>query len=538
MAITRRLASADEATRLTRLISAGYFPSELPPPFSAERLANSATNLRRIWGEREIGHYQSQPEAFNVPRAGRVRRRLAIVNPVNQLRVSGLVSRHWNDIQERLGRSQISEFHPRLQFAPGQRAISGIDFDRVQRRKVEILARYGRYVQADIARFFPSVPVNSIAWALLGRDWVLRNQDRDAFSSTFASRLVESIAACQDGQRTGLPIGPDTSRIFSELVVTELELIVQRAIPDFSERAVRYVDDMFIGVRESESAEAVLSRVSAALYEYDLELNDEKTALHGLGIRVEPDWLLFFQQFRFSEESARQRQELDSFFGQSIALADQHPRKEVLLYAVKVAARFDVSEENFDHLARWFLYIARRSPSCLSFVAERLAFLHGSGQRGPLEEIREFIRQQIELHGRAAHISEVCWLLFWSRETGTALRASRLTDIVRLRSSVCALLVLDLIQRRLVTGAIDIEYWRSFANDAGLQSEMWLLSYEATKQGLWPARVPMAYLREHQFFGDLHRADVEFYDSGAVARRFGMQRLYSHGALTMPQLYD
>jgi len=220
------------------------------------------------------------------------------------------------------------------------RAVPGVDFDGVARRRVEILARFGRYVKTDIARFYPSVYTHSIGWALLGKDWVKENFGKKAFKNSYANYLDKAVAAGQMGQTIGIPIGPDTSRILSELIATELEEIAGQQLSDLSLRAVRYVDDMLIGLNESETPDVVLSKLSAALYEYELELNGEKTTVHGMGYPHAPEWIHFIRTFEVSNHKTRQREDLDSFFEQAFHLADANLRDNVLFYAAKRAASF------------------------------------------------------------------------------------------------------------------------------------------------------------------------------------------------------
>ncbi len=523
----RHLLTSSRLIRLQRLVASGHFPSELPPPFSTRQLSQHADDLVRHWNEHELRRFITRPEIVSVPRARRVRRQVSIVNPISQLHLSDLIARNWTEIRARLNRSEIGEFEPLIQVERDRRAIAGIDFGRVHRRKIAILARYGRYVQTDIVRFFPSLPTHTIAWGLLGRAWVQNSDNEREFRDSEASRIVAAVRSGQGGDETGIPIGPDTSRILSELVATELEDVLRGHLPDLATRGVRYVDDVIVGINEDESPDAVVATLSSALYEFDLQLNDEKTSTQGVGISTSPDWLHFIRQFQVSERTRRQREDLESFFTEAMHRADQHPRAEVLLYATKVATSFPIREENRNFFVRWLLYAARRSPSCLSYVAEHLAFQHRNGQQGAVADVHHFIRQQIRLKARAAHTLEVAWLLFWARETETRLPGDLLEDVTRLRSGVCALLTLDLIQRGFVDGSINSDFWRSFATDDGLSSEMWLVAYEASLKRWWPQRTSRSFIRDHRFFGELLQREISFYDPGARPRREGSRRSFS-----------
>jgi hypothetical protein len=396
--------------------------------------------------------------------------------------------------------------------------VTGVNFDGVSRRRAEILASYGRYVKTDIARFYPSVYTHSIAWAMLGKDWVKQNLNTNAFKTSFSNRIDKAIAAGQSGQTIGIPIGPDTSRIVSELIATDLEVTARRAIPDLEQRAVRYVDDLIVGLEDSETSDAILAKLSAALYEYELDLNADKTAVHGIGFGHSPEWVHFIRSFDVSIHVGRQREDLDSFFEQALHLADANPRENVLLFAAKRAATFKIQTENWNHLVRWFLYISRRSSTCLSFVVQHLSVSHVTGTFLPLDEVRTYIHRQLPSRAEAAHTAEVAWLIFWARELGVTLEPSVLQRAVALRSSACALLVLDMITRGLIAGKLDTSFWEGFSNANGLKSEMWLVSYEATRKAWWPKSKGSAYITSHPYFAELWSRDVQFYESARKSR--------------------
>ncbi len=188
-----------------------------------------------------------------------------------------------------------------------------------------------------------------------------------------------------------------------------------------------------------------------------------------------------------------------------------------MLFAVKRAASFAPLKANKPHLIRWLLYSARRSPSCLRFVAEYLAGTKAHAVL-PKDEIANFITDQIPRKAEAAHTDEVAWLLFWAREMGLKLPASTFDKVRSLRSSVVGLVTLDLRQQGLINGALKVPEWKTFATVGGLKSEMWLLAYEATKKGWWPGSNKSGFVSGHPFFGDLFAAGVEFYDPQQKAK--------------------
>lgn len=387
-----------------------------------------------------------------------MRRQLSLVNPINQLHVAHLISENWDHIHLRLQRSEITEFRPTIVLTGGGRAVTGVDFDGVARRRAEILARYGRYIKTDIARFYPSVYTHAIAWAHLSKDSVKQNFNTRRFKYSFANHLDKAVSSGQMGQIIGIPIGPDTFRLISELIATELEEIARKEITDLDVRAVRYVDDLLIGLADTETPDTILTKLATALYQYGLDLNGDKTSLHGLGFSHAPEWSHFIRNFSMSPRASRQREDLDSFFDQAFHLSDSNPRENVLLFAVERAANFAIRDVNWNHLVQLLLYAARRPTTCLDFVIQYLSIDSSNGKALSLKEIEEYISQQITIRAEAAHAAEISWLLFWERELSITLHASTIDKILLLRSNVCALLVFDKLQRRLISNEPDTSF--------------------------------------------------------------------------------
>ena len=476
----------------------------------------------------------SAPERYNIPRYGRSRRNLSIVNPVNQLHVADLIAQNWQGLRQSLKRSTISEFEPNFIMKGEGRAISGVDFEAVSRRRLAILARYGRYVKTDVTRFYSSVYTHSIAWAILGKDVAKATMNTNAYKSSFANYLDRAVRSGQLGQTVGIPIGPDTSRIISEVIATEIEQYLSASIDEFGPRSVRYVDDMILGLRETETPEAILSSVSSALYEYELELNSDKTFVVGRGERHPPEWLNFIRSFRVNDGSARGLEDLDSFFEQAMYLQDNNPKDSVLQFAVKRASNFHLHRDNHDHFVRWLLYSARRASNTLSFVVEFLAIRFAEGKDLPLDEISHFVIENIPPLAAAAHTHELAWLLFLCRELKISLPANLLNRTTELRNGSIALLVHDLQQRKLIEGNLNTDSWEAEATAKGLKSELWLASYELTMKDWWAKTKSQRYITNHEYFGALAAKNVQFYDPKQKVRlqfRRPLFRLFDDSSL-------
>src|SRR6266496_1898706 len=96
--------------RLKRLLEAGFFPQEVPPPFVSFDLARLRNHLLKTWPAQQLKSFASEPESYSIPRFGRARRRLSIVNPLNHFKVSKLLADEWIEIRKFRRQSRVSEF--------------------------------------------------------------------------------------------------------------------------------------------------------------------------------------------------------------------------------------------------------------------------------------------------------------------------------------------------------------------------------------------------------------------------------------------
>jgi hypothetical protein len=136
-----------------------------------------------------------------------------------------------------------------------------------------------------------------------------------SYKKSLGNLLDFELRKGQEDQSIGIPIGPDTSRILSEIVAVGLERVLQPLISNLDRRSVRYVDDFLIGFDEGESEEQVAAALEAAMSHYELDINISKTRI--LGKRAEEfiEWVPELRACRVRRLNAEyQRNDLERFF--------------------------------------------------------------------------------------------------------------------------------------------------------------------------------------------------------------------------------
>lgn len=459
----------------------------------------------------DYNKFRSRPEQFTIPRYGSARRRVTIPNPINFYRLAATIADGWIEIRDHISKSRITEFRPILD-AEGPRSVFKLDFGIIDTRSAEILSDYDFAFKTDITRFYHSIYTHSIAWALYGKGWVKQNRFTTKFKASLGNILDIELRKGQEDQSIGMPIGPDTSRILSEVVAVGLERELQPLLSELDRRSVRYVDDFVIGFDEGESEDQVAAAIEAAMSHYELDINVTKTRILGKRGLDSVEWVAELRACHVSSAvPERQRADLERFFALALFYAAENEKEAVLKWAMKRARSFRISDANTSIFFDYMIRLCRKSLSTLPILAQALIEARSTGKNIPMGRVEKFICDVIRVHSPVGHAFEVSWSLFIAKGLRIQLERARLADVFKLESSLCALILMDLNARGLVSGGIDETTWLPYGTVDGLVSPMWLLAYEAVRKGWW-ADGRRAYVETHPLFGPMLRRGVFFYD--------------------------
>jgi Reverse transcriptase (RNA-dependent DNA polymerase) len=498
-----------KSERFKVLLEKGFLPEELPPPFTSASLARSRNSIGKDWQS------LNQPKAFNYevysfPRLGTKRRKLSIVNPVSQFRLSEKISLSWLQIEKFIGSSKISLDIPELR-NDGIRAVPKPDFGLIGLKRLDVGSEFSHILVSDISRFYGTIYTHSLPWALHGKEWCKNNLHTPTTNASLGNALEKLATKGQDNQTLGLPIGPDTSRILAEIVAVAIENDFLLKAKISASKVFRYVDDWFIGYDGAGEAEDAVAFLSKACSKYELELNHEKTFIVENTHAIEELWPAELRDHKVSSEERRQFKDLQHYFSRAFHFALQHPSENVLDFALKRARSFSVHKNNISMFESHVLRTARAYPITLPVAVQILVNLRKEGAELSTNKIRKLIVDQISTSAALGYHGEVSWALFLAKGLKIKIDAKVVEEVLLMESSVCALLVLDLRQLGLIEGPVDTTFWETFMNNEGLHSNMWLLAYEADYKG-WLSS-PSKHVEGHDYFRVLKKRRITFYDT-------------------------
>lgn len=487
---------------LKALLAHGYFPKELPPPFTTVAFAEAMSSKRVPQSFFDTGK-RSRACAHNSARVGSLRRRLSLPNPTNQFNVARVISENWDKLIKHIKGSPLSQSYP-IKGEESDRALIPFNRELVMVRAAQrASARFLLY--ADIVRCYPSIYTHSIPWALHTKNVAKKNHS----IKLLGNALDLWVRNGQDGQTLGIPIGPDTSLVIAEIVLAAVDKELLKRLDNG--RGMRFYDDYELTFPDRASAETALNELQEVLSEYELALSSEKTKLSELPALLENEWVTRLREFAFREASSAQRTDLISYFDAAYALVSKFPDKTVLAYAIGRLKTLDVHPDNSQLLQQLMLQAVIAEPGTFSSVLSILMEAKDEGSGIEEDTLSEVIQNQILQHAPKGHGSEVAWAIWAAIAFKVPIGKLAAGSISGSSDCVVALIALDARERGLISGKFDTKAWEVVMTADDLYSPSWLLAYEASLHG-W-LKAPGGYVSNDSRFGYLEVKQVRFYDS-------------------------
>ncbi|HEX9965362.1 MAG TPA: RNA-directed DNA polymerase [Allosphingosinicella sp.] len=513
--------TSDECARA--LLGRGYFPKELPPPFQTGTFAAQYATLKPKWSalrasmsSKARGNHPlpSHPVLFDMARKGHARRTLAIPNPVNQFYLIQEIARYWTPITGLIDSSRLSI--TKCSIADEGRAIPMPPLSSLAEKRIILYAAQGAILQTDVLSFYHSIYTHAIPWALHGKAITKINRSTSD-PAVFGNRIDQLVRSCQDGQTVGIPVGPDTSRVLSEIMLAAVEAEIPQKVRTRIVSGFRYIDDFFLCFDSLADAEAVLAAIREACLHFDLQLNAAKTSTIPALSYNEETWPSEIAAMRIATRGASQRRSLMRFFSGVIRLAKALPDESIASFAVRKTAKVLVHKDNWDLYEAFLLRMARENSNCIDSVVKIICTYAAIGYV-PSRSVSLFIERIIRDHAPYNQHFEVAWALWLARSLDIRLSATASTLVLKMENDVCAILALHLRARRLLSGGRQVSSWLGPVASADLRGDHWLLIFEAAARKGWPVAGAAAAVAGDNFFSAMQSEGISFYNSRAYNR--------------------
>jgi hypothetical protein len=242
----------------------------------------------------------------------------------------------------------------------------------------------------------------------------------------WASQLDLAIQRGNSRETFGIPVGPDTSRIVAEILLSGVQSneVFDKVVD--GRLAYRLVDDFFIGFEDEGTAGRCQDALRRALWDYSLHLNESKTRIVHASTVFDNGWKYEIDNFPIKIKSpAEQREAVRRLLEIALQYCNARQDSQPASFFCRRLLSMQIVSENVPFILDCMLRIARDFTVCLKFAAQfitqyRLLLLGSS----PLKVIERWVQLILATHASRGHDLEISWVLVVCGVLGC-----RLTDL-------------------------------------------------------------------------------------------------------------
>lgn len=391
------------------LLAYGFFAEKLPPVFTAVPFFNYCKTVPDSF---ESGW--NEYITFRVMRSISIPRLMGIPNPFKYQRVCAELRDNWDKICTHFhaqtdGQSyRVSRIHIRKEY--NKKRIFEMNYKnwRVDGNPESDLLMHDKgtsrfLVQADISTCFPNIYTHSIPWALVGKERAKRTIHDDAWYN----RIDQACSDMRNGETHGLIIGPHTSNLLSEIILT----VVDKKLYDKGYRYARNIDDYDCYVNSHDEAQRFLRDLEEALREFDLPLNHKKTKVIELPIGVEKNWKHQLSDLpKVGKSGMVEYPQVNTFIDTALMLATETGNCAIINYSIKKLKGSKLSANGKKLAAKRFMHMAALYPYLLPLMEEYVFTPYGVD----VSDIKAFsdtiYREAVNLNDHES----LCYLIYFA----------------------------------------------------------------------------------------------------------------------------
>jgi hypothetical protein len=438
-------------------------------------------------------------------RLGGFRRPLGIPNPRSYIKLAQVIEQQWLLIDNHLKSQTLAITRP-IVTRTAERAVRP-QFDR--REAAELRARMWRgkrfILRGDVSQCYPSMYTHAIPWALHSKKTAKSNRNK-----TEGDRIDKAVRDCSSGQTVGIPIGPDTSFVVAEIVLTAVDAALARKAPPTN--GFRYLDDYELAYSTRGEAEVAQAELEGALGAFELAVNPFKTKVLELPQPFQATWTHELRTFPIRTDSPiKTGNDLVALFSRAAEVATHN--LGALTYALRKSQEITIDERSWPVYQSLVWNAVSVEPTTMALALDLLqvkaADLETPISRSAAAEVLEAL---IARNGPLGNASEVAWALWAAITLEVDLTASAAAALSGLEDDFVILLALDAQSRgRFPAGGPDTSAWETLVEGSeALQGDHWLLAYEGSVQGWLPTAHKL--IPTDDFFNALHKRGIRFYD--------------------------
>ncbi|WP_244552156.1 RNA-directed DNA polymerase [Paenibacillus sp. ov031] len=334
-------------------------------------------------------------------------------------------------------------------------------------------AGYKYLLKIDLSKCYENIYTHSLTWALYGKE-----QSKDELKKspslrnlTYASydefdKLVRSI---NNNETKGIPTGPLSSRIVSEIILTSIDEILSGKGHHFK----RYVDDYNFYFRTESEINEFIPLFQNILYDYKMHINTEKTQISKYPYQLNQDFTKILKEHDFSK---------DGYLKYIEKMIELHQNnKGVLKYGLKILSSHTIPNKEkklvFSHLVNIILSF----PNMAEYVHNVIINNSFTFDRSIQQNINNILASCLNYK----HELETIWLLCVMGSLNMEIEVKNLVNIIVHAEPLSTIMALDYVQKKGLNRENEIKISKSdlkskLINET-IYGDKWILIYEINR---------------------------------------------------------
>ncbi|MBW2558890.1 MAG: RNA-directed DNA polymerase [Deltaproteobacteria bacterium] len=311
----------------------------------------------------------------------------------------------------------------------------------------------------------------------------------------------------QDGQTLGIPIGPDTSRVISEIIGVALDKTIQSSEPELN--WIRFIDDFFLFADSYAQAEILELKINRALSNFELTNNENKSSIQAMPVTVESIKFQTIKNYKIRKSVSEQKLDIIHIYNLSIELYKIHPHENSFHCFLTKILPVKIHKVNWDIIESILLQIASTEIKSITVISKLLISYKSYGYDLNLEKIKiSFLK--IAQRGVENNFGfEVCWALFILDQLEIKIN-EKINNLSSLSDPLAILSVLTAREKGFYTYNLDLNYWNTLMSTNGLYDSCWILCYEAEKRDWLNNQNGLNLTDSDDYFKKLKALDISF----------------------------
>lgn len=449
------------------------------------------------------------------------RRILSVPNPQAFLRLAKLLSKNWEEIVSITSSPNslspitvIRDYQDTEEIVNSENLREALhmksDFIEGIKKCIRLALGYQYKLKVDIANCYNTIYTHSITWAICGKKeaklYYKTKEPTDLKQRYELGDSIDTLVRCQKNNETnGIVVGPFTSRIVSEIVLSRIDTLLRNEGFLFK----RYVDDYKFYFRTQVKAEDAIRVIERILNEYNLNLNLSKTEIKRFP----------FETISDLNESFKKAYKQDGVFGvlNQASVFHENGEKGAYKYALKYIKGKDVDTESlslvFPLLINIMLIEPKYGKHVVRFAKEKKEYLD-------IKTITNIVNKELQYSLEHDLQQESLIYLDFIKQLDITISGNNLKKVIESGNDLAIIIGLDLWKNhnkrvdrtRKEASEIKkaIEVLGQELKSEEYRGNRWLLLYETDFHNLIPKDfyVPV---KKDEFFKSLYENNVSFY---------------------------